>query len=51
MSVRPLDRIYGPPAIKKGENEGGLPRKRPKQKKKEQKNEPEKIRGKIDIKV
>lgn len=51
MSVQPLDRIRGTPAIKRGENEGGLPRKRPKQKKKEQKNEPEKIRGKIDIRV
>jgi hypothetical protein len=48
MPVHPLNRIYEPPAIKKGSNEELPSRKRPKQqKKREQKKEP----GKIDIKV
>jgi hypothetical protein len=48
MPVRPLDRIYETPAIKKGINEELPSRKKPKQQKK---REQKKQSGKIDIKV
>jgi hypothetical protein len=47
MSIEPAKKIYEAPIIKKEEQPNSTPRKKNKQ----QKREPEKTTGKIDIKI